>query len=186
MTSFRFIVSALARLVTRGRVVLADDTSTPYQRLQVRGLVGEVVDDVQRIQPFGLYSVPREGAEVLLLEVGAARDHLIAILVADEAHRPTGAEPGETGLHGEDYVAVRCKPDGDVTIEGPSGVRITITAAGDIEIDGGDVTITGSTVTIGDSTEIDGKDFLTHTHAAGSLLDGTTSAPCSGTTGPVV
>lgn len=184
MSVSRRIAAALARLVTRGRVILVDDTVDPYQRLQVRGLVGEVFDDVHRVQPFGLYSVPRAGAEVDLLEVGAARDHVIAVLVADEQHRPKGNPAGETGLHGEGYVAVRCAPSGDVTIEGPSGVRITVNAGGDVEIDGGSVTITGSTVTIGSATEIDGKDFLTHTHSAGSLVDGL-SAPVSGVSGPV-
>lgn len=185
MTLSRFVGAAIARLVTRGRVLLADDSATQYQRLQVRALVGEVFDDIQRLQPFGLYSVPRAGAEVLLLEVGASRDHVVAALVADEQHRPKDAAPGETGLHGEGYVAVRCAPGGDVTIEGPSGVVVRVTAGGDVEIEGGSVTITGSTVTIGSATEIDGKDFLSHTHTAGSLLDGL-SAPCTGVSGPVV
>lgn len=190
--SLRAISSAVARLVTRGRVVLADDTATPHQRLQVRGLAGEVLSDVQRPQPAGLATLPRADAEVLLLEVGAAHDHVIAILAPDDASRPKDLVPGETVVHGEGAVKIRLKPSGDLEIDNGSGAVVQVTAAGDVNvnggdvvIDGGNVSVTGSQVTIDGSTEIDGKSFLNHTHSPGGYTD-SLSAPVTGVSGSVV
>lgn len=171
--------AAIARMFARGTVTSTDDSASPFQRLEARALYGEAYDDVERLQPYGLTSHAEPGAQVLLLEVGGARDHVVALLVADERHRPTGLAEGEVALHGKDFVAVRAKPNGDVVVEGGSGAaRVTVAA-------NGDVTISGGAVTIGPGTTIDGKDFLTHTHAAGSLLDSLAGA-CSGVGGPVV
>lgn len=167
------------RSLVRGMLTATDDSNEYYQRMQVRGLGGEVHPDVQHVQPYGLYSNPEDGAQVLLFEVGGARDHLIGATVSDERYRPKNRPKGETGLHGKGYTAVRCRPDGTVEIEGGDGsVHITVDPAGNIVIDGGTVDITGTTVAIGDLTTIDGKPFLTHTHG------GVTTGP--GSTGPVV
>lgn len=174
----------ILRGLVRGVLTGTDDTNEHYQRLQVRGLGGEVHPDVQHIQPYGLYSNPEDGAWPLLFEVGGARDHVIGILVSDERYRPKNRPKGETGLHGKGYTAVRCNPDGSVEIIGGEGsAHVTIDAAGNVtivggtvDIDGSAIGITGSTVEIGDATTIDGKPFLPHTHPV-------TSAP--GTTGGV-
>ncbi len=158
------------RSLVRGVVTAADDTVAYFQRLQVRALGGEVIPDVQHVQPAGLYSVPEEGAQVLLFEVGGARDHVIGIAVADEQHRPKNRVPGETGLHGKSYTAVRCNPNGDVEIHGGSGTtRILISASGEVTIEG--------------------KVFLAHTHSAiggTPALKDSVGGACTGSTGGVV
>lgn len=171
--------NAIARFLVRGILTSAVETGSPFMRLQARGLHGEVLPNVHFIQPYGLVSNPEDGAQVMLLEVGGARDHVIGLMVSDEANRPTNLAKGEAALHGKGYVAVRAKVNGDVVIEGLSGgAVITVDASGNISIAGG-------TVEIGPDTTIDSKVFLDHTHDAGALLD-STSSPCTGATGAVV
>lgn len=170
----------IARMLVRGTVTAADDTGTGHQKVQARGLVGEVLEDLQHVQPMGLAVSPEPGARVALYEVGGARDHTIALLVSDERTRPKVTAPGEVQLHGKGYTAVRCKSNGDVEVEGGSGAaRVTVKANGDVTITGGVVSITGSAVTVGSATTIDGKPFLTHTHAKPTGCAGSTG------TGPV-
>lgn len=170
MTMWADLQAGLARFLVRGILQSTDDSaSLTFQRIVVRGLAGEVFDDVQFMQPYGLASNPEDGAQVALFEVGGARDHLIALLIADEANRPKNLNKGETALHGKGYVAVRAKVNGDVVIEGSSGNSvITVDAAGN-------VTITGTaTITLGPATTIDSKLFLTHTHSGVTAGGGST------------
>lgn len=172
------VSNALGRLVMRGIISSVDDTTGPYQRLSVHALAGEFRENVHHLQPYGLSSKPNAGSQVLLLSVGGAPDHLVGLVASDEDSRPTITIAGTVILHGEGYTAVRCKPNGDVQIEGGGGsVVLTVDASGDLTIDAGNVTI-------GDNVTIDGKDFLTHTHPAGTLLDSVAGA-CSGATGGV-
>lgn len=135
----------ILRGLVRGVLTGTDDTNEYYQRVQVRGLGGEVHPDVQHIQPYGLYSNPEDGARPLLFEVGGARDHVIAILISDERYRPKNRPKGETGLHGKGYTAVRCKPGGTVEIIGGEGsAHVTVDASGNVVVEGGSVEILGS------------------------------------------
>ncbi len=140
------LAATLARYLVRGVLVDTDDTAEYFQRLEVRGLAGQSHPDVHHLQPYGLYSVPEAGAQVALFEVGGSQDHVVALAVTDERYRPKNGEGGETGLHGKGFTAVRARPNGDVEIEGGAGtVRIKITAAGEVTIEG--------------------KIFLEHTHS---------------------
>jgi phage baseplate assembly protein V len=180
------IRDALARLLVRGILLEVEDDSAVFQRLKVKGLAGEVMQDVQRLQPWGFISRPPEDgkSQVLLAEVGASREHVVALNITHEPSRPNIAAE-ESAQHGKGYVAVLAKPGGGVEIGGAGGVSIDIDASGNVTINngnttinGGDITLTGGNVSIGPNTTIDGKPFLTHTHSG--------VTPGGGSTGPVV
>ena len=164
--TLRELGAQILRSLVRGVLAASDDSNEYYQRLQVRGLGGEVLSGVQHVQPYGLFANPEDGAQVLLFEVGGARDHVVGVSVSDERYRPKNVAKGDTGLHGKSYTAVRCKVDGTVEVEGGEGsVHITVDPLGNVTISGGTVSITGtSSVDIGAATTIDGKPFLAHTH----------------------
>ncbi|MGX9966063.1 phage baseplate assembly protein domain-containing protein [Roseomonas sp. F4] len=61
---------------------------------------GETVSRVELMQPTGLTALPRIGADVLVMEIGGRRGHLVALLADDTALRVLDLGPGETGVAG--------------------------------------------------------------------------------------
>lgn len=82
------------------RVVLdAVDDASSTQSVQLRSLPGEVLDDVEHMQPGGLAHVAGKGAEGLIFCIGGNRDQAVAGLLAERAKRPTGLAQGETAIY---------------------------------------------------------------------------------------
>lgn len=69
------------------------------QRVQLTVLDGEVEDDVEHLQPYGLSFVPPASAEMLALSVGGARGHMVGICANAPGVRPTGAAADTGGLY---------------------------------------------------------------------------------------
>jgi phage gp45-like len=86
----------VASLVAVGLVKLVDDT-TVRQILQVEVSEGEILDEVERFQGYGLASHPPDYAEALIMFPGGDRSHGIAIVDAS-AGRPE-LQPGEVALY---------------------------------------------------------------------------------------
>lgn len=84
--------------VTRAVVELVNDR-LKTQRVQLSILEGEVEDDVEHLQPYGLSFSPPPGAEALALAVGGARAHTVALCVSKPGSRPTDAGAEEGGLY---------------------------------------------------------------------------------------
>lgn len=144
-------------LVTRALVTLVDD-STALQVLQLRGVDGEVLAGVARIQNFGRSSCPPAGAEGVFVLVGGARTHAVAIAVDDPRYRPRDLEPGEQVLYTPQGSEIRMKASGE----------IAITTTGPVTVNAADVDVNATqSVTIdgGASVMIQGHDFLTHRHS---------------------
>jgi phage baseplate assembly protein V len=101
----RLLQRALRPLNTRigmvvGRLVVdAVNDAAKRQGLRVLVLADEVLDSVEHFQPGGLTHVALKGAEGVLLCVGGRRGHPVALGVANREARPTGLQPGETGLY---------------------------------------------------------------------------------------
>ena len=81
----RILLSIKRRLnliVTLCQVVLIDDAKK-LQRLQVKALGGETLDNVLRLQEYGFTSHPMPGAKAVMLSVGGRRAHTIILGVDD-------------------------------------------------------------------------------------------------------
>lgn len=117
--------------ITRAVIERVNDT-LKTQRLQLTLLEGEVVDDVEHMQPYGLSFVPPDGAEALALAVGGMRGHTVAVCAQHPDERPKNGKPRTGGLYskgewrlfiddqgrvhlgaelGTDYVALASKVD---------------------------------------------------------------------------
>lgn len=86
----------VANLLSVGIVKLVDD-STVRQLLQVETNEGEIHDEVERFQGYGLASHPPDYAEALILRAGGDQAHAFALVDAS-AGRPALAA-GEVALY---------------------------------------------------------------------------------------
>lgn len=128
----RPLATRLANMVARAVVQLADD-SKKLQLLQVGVLSDETREDVERFQNYGFTSVPREGAEALVLFVGGRRDHGVAVAVDDRRYRLVNLESGEVAMYDDLGAKIVFKRNGDVEITPSSG---NVVVNGDVRADG--------------------------------------------------
>lgn len=159
-------------LVTRAVVGLVDD-SHKLQELQVSGLEDDDLDEVERFQNYGFTSVPKEGAEAVLLRLGGRGDHPIVIAVDDRRYRILNLVSGEVAVYTSTGSRIVLKDNGDIELTPSSGV---VKLTGDLNVSG---TVTAITDVVGS-----GVSLKSHTHAAGTLLTGASPGdPVTGTTG---
>lgn len=92
----------------RGLVARTDDTKK-MQRHQARLLAKETKDDIEHFQPYGFTSVPKGGAETVVLFLGGNRSHAIAIVTDDRRYRLHGLESGEVALYTDEGTSVVLK-----------------------------------------------------------------------------
>lgn len=117
----RPLVARVANTVARGVVELVGDAGDG-QTLQISVLDGEIIDDAEHVQPYGLSSVPLVGAECAVIFPGGDRGHPLVVSVADRRHRPAGAEPGTVTLYSSAGSKVTLLPGGDIEVQpGPGG-----------------------------------------------------------------
>jgi phage baseplate assembly protein V len=108
-----------------GRAILAAiKNSEKTMKIQVKGLSGEVITDIERVQNYGFESYPIVGSsEAVVLFVNGNRDQGVAVCVHDREYRPTDLASGD--------VAVYSKADKS------SPCRIVLKANGDIIFNNG-------------------------------------------------
>jgi phage baseplate assembly protein V len=121
-------MNAAARLrlmVARGLVNLINDAGG-LQRLQVEALDNEPLDGVERVQNFGHTSHPPRGSMPVLVAVGGSRDHMVAVAVDNEEHRPRDLQEGESAMYNAHGVRLLFDQDGKQALDwGLSGVPET-------------------------------------------------------------
>lgn len=98
MGAIRRLRSRVDGMVSRAVINRVSD-ALRTQRLQLTMLDGEVEDDVEHLQPFGLSFVPPASAELITLAVGGDRAHTVGICANDPSTRPRGGLPGTGGLY---------------------------------------------------------------------------------------
>lgn len=95
LRKLRFRVDAM---VTRAVIEMVNDRMKT-QRVQLTILEGEVVDDCEHMQPYGLSFTPPAGAECIALAPAGYRSHTIAICAQEPDERPLNAPPRAGGLY---------------------------------------------------------------------------------------
>jgi phage baseplate assembly protein V len=120
-------------MIGRGVVKIVND-SLKMQGMQVSMLSDETRDKIERVQNYGFTSVPKEGAEAVVLFLGGNRDHGIAIAVDDRRYRLKGLESGEVAIYTDEGDSVALKRDHKITVEAAGDAlkpgEITINAKG--------------------------------------------------------
>ncbi|AYR25760.1 phage baseplate assembly protein V [Herbaspirillum rubrisubalbicans] len=117
-------------MLGRGIVSKANDGGA-IQLIRGKLMDGEDYDQMERVQQYGLTSVPKPGAEFLSTFIGGNRDHSVIVAVDDRRYRLRGLK------------------DGEVAIYDDQGQKVYLTRAG-IVIDGG-----GKPITIQNTPEVD-------------------------------
>lgn len=163
------------------------------QKIQVEGLDGETVQDLEHAENFGFTSNPPAGSDCVVVPLGGKTSHGIIVTTTNGAYRITGLSDGETAVYNADGAKMVLKKgrvieiDCDkLNIKAPSGVNITsekvecsavLTAQGQINGNGGmavqggsGTTFTGNVDMVGDlhttgALTNNGKDVgSTHKH----------------------
>lgn len=112
-----------------GRALLtAINNSYGTQLIQVKGLNGETITDIERFQEYGFESYPEAGAESVIGFINGNRDLGITLCVHDRRYRPTDLSEGEVAMyHKDDNTGqrVHLKSGGIIDILAPATINIT-------------------------------------------------------------
>ena len=190
MATFNKLIDPLRRRVRLmiGRAVLAAaDDSKGIQLVQVKLLDGEVGDGVERMQNYGYTSVPKVGAEGVMVCVSGDRTHGIVVVMDDRRYRLKNLQPGEVALYtdeGDTIVVKRGRK-----IEVTAGAEVTVTAPV-VKVEAStkvtlttplvemtqDLSVGGSISVVGDVVA-DGISLTAHAHGGVTPGDGNTGVP---------
>ncbi|MCE7510252.1 phage baseplate assembly protein V [Alloalcanivorax xenomutans] len=121
----------IRRLASAGRLLRVDD-SPQVQVVQVELLAGEV-RNLQRLQDYGITSVPLPGAEGVAVSLNGQRGRTVMLKVDDRRYRPVDLEPGDTCLYTHEGTVVHLQKGQRVLVEGAT--QVTVKSAG-IVLDG--------------------------------------------------
>lgn len=152
--------------VARGIVSLISDASPGHQTVQVVLRNGEPADEIERLQEYGFFSVPLEGAEALTVAVSGKQDHLVVACLADHRYRPREGEAGDVGIYHYLGHEIRLEEEGVIRIKAKKLIceieeEIGMTAP-DMTLNS-NVKITGKTNMEG-GANIGGIEFGDHRH----------------------
>lgn len=165
------ILSTLARrirlVIGRGVVRLVNDAGG-LQRVQVELYRGEL-RELDRVQDYGMTSVPLPGAEVVTGSVGGSRNHSVVICIDDRRYRLKGLKPGEVALYTDEGDTIHFKRGRIIEINAGAEVIVntahaTVNAPATIN---GDTVINGLT-TINGGLQVNGT--ITSTQAIHSAV----------------
>jgi phage baseplate assembly protein V len=184
----KFLAPLERRILAAVRIGVAklifDDAG--LQQLQATVLKQNVRGRINRYQNYGLTSVPLPGAQPLLLSVGGAGNHTVAVAVDDARYRPQNLEPGEVCLYTDEGDRITLQRGRIIAVEAGSAVTVTapevrvyastkvrletplVEATGDVVI-AGNVLIGGDQIVQGE-TELQGNvSLLSDMDVAGTL-----------------
>lgn len=84
--------------IARGVIQSVKDT-TGLQQMKLDLLADETIDRLDRVQNYGFTSVPKVGAEAVVLFLGGNRDHGVIIAADDRATRLKSLSPGDAAMY---------------------------------------------------------------------------------------
>lgn len=163
------IRSRLDVLFSRGKLHTTDATGGA-QKLQIELQPGEVLNNVEHLETYGLTSRPLPGAEVASASLGGDRNRTVVLIAADRRYRKRNLVAGEVALYTDegDYVLLS---RGRI-VQVVAGMRVRVTAP-DVEIVASTkVTVTSPNVEISGALTVQGA-ILSNTSVADT--DGTMS-----------
>ncbi|HBP8874070.1 TPA: phage baseplate assembly protein [Escherichia coli] len=167
----------LANIIARA-VLTSLDTAKKCQAAGLKLIAGEQKENLEYLEPYGLTSAAKNGAEAVVLFPGGDRSHGVVIMVADRRYRLKGLKAGEVALYDDQGQSVTLTRAG-IVVNG-AGKAITLTNAPKARFEM-DIEATGQ---IKDMCDSSGKTmsamratYNTHTHPENGDGGGTTSKP---------
>jgi len=138
-------------------------TLVSADKLQVKVLDGEVLNNIRRVEHYGLSTRALPGCQAYIVFPSGDRSYGVALVVGDKRYQ-MDLEGGEVALHDDQGNYVAIKRDGNIEVKATTKVLIdsplvetkqNLKVGGDVEIVGG-LTVNGKNV----------SDTHTHTSAA--------------------
>nr|WP_314074893.1 phage baseplate assembly protein [uncultured Roseococcus sp.] len=122
--------AGLRRVVTRGKVTAAR-TRAGRVLVDMTLFDGERRRNVELLLPTGVSALPAVGADLVVLEVGGNRQHLVAMVADDPGLRVSDLAPGEFGFRDAKGQQVIFRGD---RLDISGALRIDITASGPVNV----------------------------------------------------
>lgn len=185
---FERLLEPLRRRIsnTVGRAVIrACNDDGGVQLLQLEVLRGEIRDQIERLQNYGFTSVPKSGAEAVVVFAGGDRAHGHVVAVNDRRFRKKGMQPGEVAVYTDEGDEVYIKRGGTIQVKAATKLEVIAplsTFSGAVEI-GGALSVVGN---ISGDKEVSDKNgsmqemrvtYNGHTHNESNVVGGPTSTP---------
>lgn len=123
-----------------GRVVLVKaNDATKMQSVQVNGLPGETLDNVEHFQNYGFTSVAFSEAEGLVLALGGERSVPVTICFDDRRYRLQGMQDGEVAMYDDQGNYIKLARGDKIIVNGAGEVDVTavtkiVAAAPEVDI----------------------------------------------------
>ena len=161
------------KLMARRAVVQLVYDDPKMQELQLAIFAGEVHDQVERFEDYGLTSHPHPGAEALVLALGGDTGHSVVVKVGDRRYRVTGLAAGEVCLYDDQGQKIHLKRGKAIEISGCDTLDASV--ATKATIDCPDTETTGN-LSVGGDLTVSGTASVT-----GALSSATSVADVTGT-----
>lgn len=112
-------------MIGRG-IVKAINNETKIMKVQVTGLKGETITDIERPQNYGFESFPdvADDLEAAIAYIGGNRDQGIVLVIHDRTNKPTDLVKGESRLYAKGGAKVTCKTTGIVEVNGSADFAV--------------------------------------------------------------
>ena len=162
----------LKSMLARGTVVLAN-AAKKLQTLQVRLTAGELKDNAEHFEPYGLTSNPLAGAEVLTAFLGGDRSHAVVLVASDRRYRIKELKPGEVAIYTDEGDKIHFKRGRIIDVETDT---LNIKASTAVNFDTPVITQTGKVVSQGDQVA-GGVSQIGHLHDDVQPGDGQSGPP---------
>lgn len=166
---------SLKSMMARGTVVLAA-AGKMMQSLQVRLTAGELKDNVEHFEPYGMTSNPLPGAEVLTMFLGGDRSHAVVVVASDRRYRITELKPGEVAIYTDEGDKIHFKRGRIIDIE---TATLNIKATTAVNIDTPVINQTGKILSTGDQVA-GGVSQINHVHTNVQAGNGNSGPPAAG------
>lgn len=113
------MMKSLQRMITGAvtRVIVKSIVDGKIQVSSITGLVDEELDEVERVQNYGLNSWPPDGVQGVMVSVGGDKD-LAVIVSADDPLSRFPVKKGETALYSKFGNSVYLNDSGGVAVVG--------------------------------------------------------------------
>ncbi len=119
-----------------GRAILtAVKNDTKTATVQVKGLDGEVITDIEYLSPYGFEAMPSEG-QVICIFINGNRDQGIAILLHNRDERPQDLSTDEVKVWSKYKNFMKLNSAGEVNTEASSGAYVKENSSGEVEVNG--------------------------------------------------
>lgn len=144
----RPVLARIRALAARASLTRVDDSGLS-QQVQITVLAGERLDQVVRLQNFGLSANPPAGSTALLISLGGSRTHCV-VLGADHASRPRDLLSGESQQYNQWGDCVYLRESGETLVKSRTKVLLDAPlteTTGDMKVGGNFEVVGTSTLT---------------------------------------